>query len=440
MPASAGACSGPRSFESNQRTALPLGTTVMAEHVRDRESPTWPIFICYRQDDGKDAARWLAHHLNRLRLTFVPDGYDAEPQLDVYFDETAPAVDDWTKVHGPALERSRALILVCSPGAFADFGERDWVQREIRWWIDHRTSAPVLIDSTGAEDRWVPHVVRDKWPQAQRTKVLPLEWARLPIEEREAQESRVLERIVGGIRASEIAVRYEDLERQRQLTSQLASQSQRLRRQLRWLIAAAAVAILLAGMATVLGMTAAKSAKMARLSAADAVAAMQRVEKTNAELRDTLVWVFNEAAHVPFDRFALTPEASRLVLGTAQRLRATGYTGSITLEGHLARFCVRYLHVSQDHDEPELADPDMPFSRCEFYPSTSEYMLALGDRQAASLRDLLQSAGFSAGRIKVVSYGAERPEVAPPLGAKTAGEWNRIARQNNRVVLRLGGP
>jgi len=397
-------------------------------------TPTWPVFICYRQDDGKDAARWLAHHLNRLRLTFVPEGYDSEPQLEVYFDEIAPAVEDWTKVHGPALERSRALLLICSPGAFADFGEKDWVQREIRWWIEHRTSAPVIIDSTGSEDRWVPHVVKEKWPRAQRTKVLPLEWGRLPPEEREEQESRVLERIIGGIRASEITVRYEDLERERQLTKQLVTQSDRLRRQRRWLISAAAAAILLAGIATVLGMTAIKNAETARRSADAAVAATQRAEKTNAELRDTLVWVFNEAAHPEFDRSGVTPEAMRLVLGMAQRLLATGYSGSVTLEAHLARFCVK------DADAPEEAAPEMPFSRCQFYPSTTEYSFALGDRQAASLRDVLLSAGFAAQRVKTFSYSLERPEVEPPKTAATAGEWNRVARLNNRVVLRLDGP
>ena len=41
---------------------------------------------------------------------------DEGPGLDVYYDQTAPAVADWTKVHQPALERARAMLIVCTPG------------------------------------------------------------------------------------------------------------------------------------------------------------------------------------------------------------------------------------------------------------------------------------------------------------------------------------
>jgi hypothetical protein len=37
----------------------------------------------------------------------------------------------------------------------------------------------------------------------------------------------------------------------------------------------------------------------------------------------------------------------------------------------------------------------------------------------------------------VVSYGEEFPELQSPDSPATAGEWNQIARQNNRVVLIL---
>ncbi|MFW8637051.1 peptidoglycan-associated lipoprotein Pal [Cribrihabitans pelagius] len=40
---------------------------------------------------------------------------------------------------------------------------------------------------------------------------------------------------------------------------------------------------------------------------------------------------------------------------------------------------------------------------------TREYNLALGARRANSAREFLMSQGISAGRIKVVSYGKERP-------------------------------
>ena len=54
---------------------------------------------------------------------------------------------------------------------------------------------------------------------------------------------------------------------------------------------------------------------------------------------------------------------------------------------------------------------------------TREYNLALGDRRANSVRDLLVSQGVSMQRLSTISYGKERPEV---LGS------NEYAWQQNR--------
>ena len=111
----------------------------MATNASDR--PTWPIFICYRQDDGKDAARWLASRLHKRRLSFVPEGYDVVPDLEVYFDETAPAVEDWTNVHQPALERARAFLIVLQRGARPRVIGRPRAT-DLRWWTDVGTCRP----------------------------------------------------------------------------------------------------------------------------------------------------------------------------------------------------------------------------------------------------------------------------------------------------------
>jgi hypothetical protein len=63
-------------------------------------------------------------------------------------------------------------------------------------------------------------------------------------------------------------------------------------------------------------------------------------------------------------------------------------------------------------------------------------MLALGDELAASMKTTLLQAGFSAKQVFTMSYGAERVSL-PSSKPQTAGEWNRIARENNKVVLRL---
>ncbi len=57
---------------------------------------------------------------------------------------------------------------------------------------------------------------------------------------------------------------------------------------------------------------------------------------------------------------------------------------------------------------------------------TREYNLALGDRRANSVRDMLVSFGVPASRVTSISYGKERPEV---LGS------NEYAWQQNRRAV-----
>jgi len=40
---------------------------------------------------------------------------------------------------------------------------------------------------------------------------------------------------------------------------------------------------------------------------------------------------------------------------------------------------------------------------------SAEYNLGLGDRRASSARDFLAAAGYSADKLKTISYGKERP-------------------------------
>ena len=177
----------------------------------------WPLFLCYRQVDGLKVADWLHRHLHgrAVTVTGAVPGDEPPPKLDVYFDQTAPAVADWRARHKPALERSKALLFICTPGAHVNLGGEDWVHRELDWWIGHRRAAPIVIETTGEGDRWVPEAIRKRWPYAQRV-TIPLDGLdRLDAE-------RVVERIVAGIVASESQVRDEDYERERRRSRVLA--------------------------------------------------------------------------------------------------------------------------------------------------------------------------------------------------------------------------
>lgn len=78
------------------------------------------------------------------------------------------------------------------------------------------------------------------------------------------------------------------------------------------------------------------------------------------------------------DQSTLSPEARTILQGQAQWL-ATNSDYAIIIEGH--------------------ADEQ----------GTREYNLALGARRAASVQQFLGSQGVSAGRMKTITYGKERP-------------------------------
>jgi hypothetical protein len=181
----------------------------------------WQIFICYRQVDGVNMARWLFESLHERRLPNAISAQQEPPRLAVYFDQAAPAVANWHEVHRPALESSRALLLVCTPGLYARLDGEDWVHMELTWWLQHRQAAPIIVDATGEGARWIPDVVRNRWPNAQWIHIDLESWHILPQAEQATRKELTVQRILGGISASEARTRQEDAQKQRALNRKL---------------------------------------------------------------------------------------------------------------------------------------------------------------------------------------------------------------------------
>ncbi len=211
----------------------------------------WPVFICYRQSDGRATAERLYSLLQGLSIpTPSQDTNVEEPSvLDIYYDQAAPGIGDWTELHEPYLKRARALIVVCTPGAKLDEGEKDWVHREINWWIASRSAAPILIDALGEEDRYIPGEIADRWPNTQRIKIIEAQWNSLTEEEQQPLRQRIQARILGAITYSGENVYRQELaleqERTRELQEALHAQ-QTLSTKLKWAFLGITVLLLFA--------------------------------------------------------------------------------------------------------------------------------------------------------------------------------------------------
>lgn len=86
-----------------------------------------------------------------------------------------------------------------------------------------------------------------------------------------------------------------------------------------------------------------------------------------------------EDVHFEFDRYTLRPDALR-VLDEAIAAMQANPTLRLEIEGHTCNI------------------------------GTAEYNLALGERRAAAVREYLTSRGVNADRLRIVSYGEERPK------------------------------
>ncbi len=133
-----------------------------------------PIFVSYRQVDGTAIARWLREVLHGRSFLVASGSFDLVATLSVYYDRSMPAVCDWQRLHGRTLEQAFAQVVVCTPGAMHEFKNDDWLYREIRWWLDHRSSiAPILVMSSDLDVRWIPQIIRERWPKSQIVQISP---------------------------------------------------------------------------------------------------------------------------------------------------------------------------------------------------------------------------------------------------------------------------
>lgn len=197
--------------------------------MSDAPEPTdaWPIFICYRQADGQPTAARIYELLDKEPVPMA-DADKTQPELDVYYDQAAPGVSDWTAVHEPFLKRARAMILICTPGAKLHEGPGDIVHQELDWWLAHREMAPILVDPLGQQLRYVPDAIAKRWPNAQRIKMQESDWDDLPDDSRVALRQRLQDQFIGAIVPSSDAFYRQELDETRARAHHLRQTQRRM--------------------------------------------------------------------------------------------------------------------------------------------------------------------------------------------------------------------
>lgn len=180
--------------------------------------------------------------------------------------------------------------------------------------------------------------------------------------------------------------------------------------------------------------------------AAASVAASDTVKQLDAE-RDQvsrqfsnyvtgLQWAVNQSAVYPPGAEPFGGQRLEVLRGLVERLQGLGFTGAVRLDSYVGDFC----YVAGADGSWILAPDDLPADRCERIGLAPDEARAASARQSVSFANYLGSrAGDAAVRVELLPHGNTAPIVPYPADphGMTAGEWNVIARQNNRVSVAL---
>jgi CheY-like chemotaxis protein len=168
-----------------------------------------------------------------------------------------------------------------------------------------------------------------------------------------------------------------------------------------------------------------------------AVASPRRAQAAPSGWPELLAWALNQRAYYEHDQIALSDERLLMVRELLARLAAIGFQGTVQLETHVGEFCL----TRDDQGAYRVPAAATPISRCEIVSYTPEQAVSLARRQSpAFTRFLAEYAATGAPiQVAVVSHGKGRPLLAYPdlASTQTAGEWNQIARINQRVDVVL---
>ena len=138
-------------------------------------------------------------------------------------------------------------------------------------------------------------------------------------------------------------------------------------------------------------------------------------------------------AEVPYDDQKLN-ELTALI----QSLHQGGFQGRVHLTAHTGQFCL----VQDERGNLTLAPDTLPAADCEVISSELERLQRTGAQETLAFANFTKRQTVVEGsRIRLVINPPQdnRPQVDYPQIDRflTAGEWNAIARQNQRIEVRL---
>jgi CheY-like chemotaxis protein len=139
------------------------------------------------------------------------------------------------------------------------------------------------------------------------------------------------------------------------------------------------------------------------------------------------------AETVPYGEAPLSGTRLERLRDMLGQLRANGFKGKVKIATFVGEFCL----IGNGIEGYSMATDDLPVKRCDLVGNPFEDSLPSAQRQSIAFANLVSSLRPDGGLTVEVAHEGRRASVPYPtpdqLVRVTAGEWNRIAAQNNRV-------
>jgi hypothetical protein len=167
------------------------------------------------------------------------------------------------------------------------------------------------------------------------------------------------------------------------------------------------------------------------------LAALQQTLQPRAAIVDAVATAANatQTEPVPYGEAPLAGARLERLRAMIAHLRADGFRGTVKVATYVGEFCL----TGNGLEGYSLASDDLPVRRCDMVGNPFDDGLNAAQRQSLAFANLVSSVRqeTSEALTIVVAHEGRRPAVPYPDSAQlpnlTAGEWNKIAAQNNRV-------